>query len=127
MAEIKTILIVEDEEALLDSYSEILQSDDAEVLKASDGYKGLKSLEDNKGKISLVVLDLMMPGMDGLEVLRTVKDQSEKYGKMPVIVLTNMVSEKVIKECYDLGAKSYLIKTELSAQDLVNEVKRVLQ
>jgi two-component system alkaline phosphatase synthesis response regulator PhoP len=122
----KTI-IIEDEEALLESYSEIVQGVEAEIMKAPDGYKGLKALEDNKGKIDLVVLDLMMPGMDSLEVLRTIKGQPEKYGKMPVIVLTNMVSEKVIKECYDLGAKSYLIKTELSAQDLINEVKRVLQ
>lgn len=111
----------------MESYSEIVTSTSAEIMKAPDGYKGLKTLEDNKGKIDLVILDLMMPGMDGLEVLRTVKGDTDKYGKMPVIVLTNMVSEKVIKECYDLGAKSYLIKTELSAQDLVNEVNRNLQ
>ncbi|MBD3329297.1 response regulator [Candidatus Dojkabacteria bacterium] len=122
----KTILIMEDEEALLESYAEILEAQGWKVLKAPDGYKGMQALIDNKPKVDLVLLDLMMPGIDGLEVLRNIKDNPDKYGEMPVIVLTAMVSDKVIKEAYEIGAKSYLIKSELNSEDIVNEIKRVM-
>jgi DNA-binding response OmpR family regulator len=123
----KRILVIEDEEMLLDSYSEILQSAGFEVLKANDGYKGLESLESNKDALSLVVLDLMMPGLDGLEVLRIVGESPDKYAKCPILVLTNMTSEKAIKEAFDIGATSYLIKTEMDAESLIKEVNKILK
>ena len=122
----KEILIIEDEAALLDSYAEVLQTAGYVVTKASDGYKGLELLKANASKYSLILLDLMMPGMDGLEVLRTMGEDKNTYGKAPIIVLTNMTSEKVIKEAFDLGAVSYLIKSELEYTDLISEVKKIL-
>ncbi len=122
----KKVLIVEDEDMLLDSYAEILESENFEVYKASDGYKGLELLETHKDAIDLVVLDLMMPGLDGLEVLRIKIENKEKYGDSPVLVLTNMTSEKAIKEAFDIGAVSYLIKTEMDADSLVKEVKKII-
>lgn len=122
----RMVLIVEDEQALLDSYAEIAQTGDMECLKAGDGYKALEQLEGNKGEVDVVLLDLMMPGMDGLEVLRSVRADEEKYGDMPIIILTAMTSERVIKEAFDLGASSYLIKTELEVEDLLKEVNKVL-
>jgi CheY-like chemotaxis protein len=68
----------------------------------------------------------MMPGMDGLEVLRTIKSDKEAYGDAPIVILTNMTSDKVIKEAFDLGAVSYLIKSELEYTDLISEVKKIL-
>jgi len=68
----------------------------------------------------------MMPGVDGLEVLRTIKDNKEKYGNMPIIILTNMTSENVIKEAFDLGATSYLVKTDLDYEGLIKEVNKFL-
>ncbi len=126
MDEKKVILIVEDEKALLDSYVEILQNGGYTVVSAGDGYKGLESMKANQGNIDLVLLDLMMPGIDGLEVLRTVKDDKGAHGDMPIVVLSNMTSEKVIKEAFDLGAASYLIKTELEYEDLLVEVGKIL-
>lgn len=123
---VKEILIVEDEAALLDSYAEVLETAGYRVTKANDGYKGLETLKTNKDSFSLVLLDLMMPGMDGLEVLRTINEDISTYGKTNIIVLTNMTSDKVIKEAFDLGAVSYLIKSELEYTDLINEVKKVL-
>lgn len=122
----KTVLIIEDESALLDSYAEILSTNGYEVLKASDGYKGLETLKKSHQDINLIILDLMMPGIDGLEVLRTIKSDKEGYGSAPVIVLTNMTSDKVIKEAFDIGAVSYLIKSELEYEDLLSEVKKVV-
>lgn len=122
----KTILIVEDERPLLESYAEILDAAGYAPLKAEDGYKGLEMLAENKDSVDLLLLDLMMPGMDGLEVLRSIKSEPEKYGQPPVIVLTNMTSERVIKEAFIIGADSYLIKTELETEDLTSEVEKVL-
>ncbi len=125
--EVKKILIVEDEEMLLDSYSEILEHAGFSVVKAVDGYKGLELLETYKEELSLVVLDLMMPGLDGLEVLRIKHEDKSKYGNSPVLVLTNMTSEKAIKEAFDIGAVSYLIKTEMDADSFVKEVKKIIK
>ncbi len=123
----KKILIIEDEEMLLESYSEILESAGFEVIRAIDGYKGLELLETHKDELSLVVLDLMMPGLDGLEVLRIKSDSPEKYGAAPVLVLTNMTSEKAIKEAFDIGAVSYLIKTEMDADVLTKQVNKIIK
>ena len=66
----------------------------------------------------------MMPGVDGLEVLRAIKTNTGKYGDMPVIILTNMTSESVIRESFSLGASSYLVKTDLDYDGLVKELNK---
>lgn len=126
MADTKRILIVEDEVALLDSYSELVESAGYIPMKASDGYQALDMLSNNLDQIDLVLLDLMMPGVDGLEVLKSIKNNEEKYGKMPIIVLTNMTSESVVKEAFNIGATSYLVKTDLDYDGLVKELDKLL-
>ena len=123
----KVVLIVEDNKDLLDMYSDIIQMAGFETIKALDGYKGLEALAENKDAISLIVLDMMMPGMDGLEFLTNIKNDESKYGKHPVIVLSNMTSDLVVKEAYKLGVKSYLKKTETDARQLLKEVTRLLK
>lgn len=120
------VLIVEDEGALLDSYAEILEEGGFETMKAEDGYKALDTLAANKGVIDMILLDLMMPGMDGLDVLKQVRDDPDKYGDMPIVVLTNLSSERVIKESFERGANGYLMKTELDPDQIVNEVNTAL-
>ncbi len=122
----KVILIVEDEKELLESYKELVESAGYVCMTASDGYEGLDTLSKNVGGIDLVLLDLMMPGVDGLEVLRAVKADPDKYGDIPIIVLTNMTSENVIKESFDLGSSSYLVKTDMDYQGLVKELTKYL-
>jgi CheY-like chemotaxis protein len=122
----KTVLIVEDNEALVDSYAEALETGGYDTIKSLDGYQGLDAMAKSLGDIELVLLDLMMPGVDGLEVLRTVKNNEEKYGSVPIIILTNMTSENVIKEAFSLGATSYLVKTDLDYEGLIKEVNKFL-
>jgi two-component system, OmpR family, alkaline phosphatase synthesis response regulator PhoP len=126
MSETKKILIIEDETPLLDSYAELVESGKYTALKAADGYQGLDTLANNQGQIDLVLLDLMMPGVDGLEVLKTIKGNEEKYGSMPIIILTNMTSESVIKEAFNMGASSYLVKTDLDYEGLMKELDKFL-
>jgi DNA-binding response OmpR family regulator len=120
----KTVLIVEDNEDLLNSYEETLNREGYNTFKALDGYQALDIMAKNVGGIDLVLLDLMMPNVDGLEVLRTMKDDEEKYGTVPVVILTNMTSENVIKEAFSLGATSYLVKTDLDYNGLVKEIDK---
>jgi len=124
MANTKKILVVEDEAPLLDSYAELVESAGYVAMKALDGYQALDILANNLDQIDLVLLDLMMPGVDGLEVLKTVKNNEEKYGKMPIVILTNMTSESVVKEAFNMGATSYLVKTDLDYDGLVKELSK---
>lgn len=122
----KKILVIEDESALLDSYAELVEASGYTALKASDGYHGLDTLSKNIEQIDLVLLDLMMPGVDGLEVLKIIKNNKDKYGSMPIIILTNMTSESVIKEAFDAGASSYLVKADLDYEGLLKELDKFL-
>jgi CheY-like chemotaxis protein len=124
MAETKKILIMEDETPLLDSYAELVQNAGYVAMKAADGYQGLDMLANNLDQIDLVLLDLMMPGVDGLEVLKTIQNNPEKYGKMPIVILTNMTSESVVREAFNVGATSYLVKTDLDYEGLVKELNK---
>lgn len=124
MVDSRKILIVEDEIPLLDSYAELVENAGFVSMKASDGYQALDLLANNLDQIDLVLLDLMMPGVDGLEVLKTIKNNEEKYGKMPIVILTNMTSESVVKEAFNMGATSYLVKTDLDYEGLVKELDK---
>ncbi len=122
----KTVLIVEDDKQLLKSYKELVESAGFTCLTANDGYHGLDTMAQQAGSIGLILLDLMMPGVDGLEVLRAIKGSPDKYGDMPVVVLTNMTSDAVIKEAFDLGASSYLVKTDINYEGLIKELNKYL-
>ncbi|HBB64382.1 hypothetical protein A3K02_00420 [candidate division WS6 bacterium RIFOXYD1_FULL_33_8] len=126
MENTRKILIVEDETPLLDSYAELVETAGYVAMKALDGYQGLDLLANNLDQIDLVLLDLMMPGVDGLEVLKTIKNNEDKYGKMPIVILTNMTSESVVKEAFNMGASSYLVKTDLDYEGLVKELDKFL-
>lgn len=122
----RVILIIEDEVPLLRSYGELLSSVGYNVLLAEDGYKGLEMLKNYAGGIDLVLLDLMMSGLDGLDVLRTIDKNHGEYGDMPIIVLTRMKNETIVKETFDLGVSSYLVKTDTDASGLLKEIDKFL-
>jgi len=120
------VVIIEDEKDLLDSYTEVVESTGSTVYGATDGYKGLKLIEENKTSVAVVLLDLMMPGIDGIEVLRQIKSHPDQYDGVPVVILTNMVSDKVVKECLTLGASEYYVKTEISSDELITNIQKYL-
>jgi len=122
----KTVLLVEDEKPLLDSYKEIIEKAGHMCIGVSDGYQALDYLASHKGEVDLVILDLMMPGVDGLEVLGAIKKSDIKYGTPPVVVLSNMTSDTVIQDAFQLGASSYLVKIDLDYDALVKELDKYL-
>lgn len=111
------ILVVDDDEYIRDLYEEILKDADYDVDTAHDGEEGLDMIRKNTYK--LVLLDIMMPKKDGVEVLRELdKDKNTT----PVVLLTNLAHDPVMKEGTSLGALAYLIKADLTPDQLVEKV-----
>ncbi len=114
------ILIVEDEAALLYALKAELSHNDFEVIEAIDGEKGLQALENQKPDI--VILDLLLPGIDGFEVLRRIKSKPETKD-IPVIILTNLGDKENVEKGKKLGADDYLIKTDYSLEEVIKKLK----
>lgn len=118
------VLIMEDEKDLLEKHSKVIESGGYICIKFASGQKGLEYLSKNKDVIDIVVLDLFMKGLDGLEVLRAIKENPSKYGELPVIILTNVASEGIIKEAFQYGASSYLLKNQVENGGLTEELAK---
>ena len=126
MAELKQkILIVDDEADLRVMFKDILESAGYITGEATDGADCLVKL--SKEKFDLILLDLMMPNMDGMEALTKIKSSPKKYGAMPVLILTNLTSDIAIKEGFERRADGYLIKTELTPEQVIKEIENALK
>ena len=119
----KKILLVEDEDFIRDLYQRQLTKAGFQVKTAADGITGLNMLKAEG--FDLLLLDIMLPGMNGLQVLRDFKTQNPQ-SPMITILLTNLGQEAVIKEGFELGAQAYLIKASYTPDQVVNEVKNAL-
>ena len=119
----KKILLVEDEDFIRDLYVRQLTKAGFQVKSAIDGQSGLAMLKSEP--FDLLLLDIMLPGMNGLQVLREFKTQNPK-SPMITILLTNLGQEAVIKEGFELGAQAYLIKASYTPDQVVNEVRNAL-
>lgn len=119
----KKILLVEDEDFIRELYVRQLSKAGFLVKSAIDGRSGLEAL--NNETFDLLLLDIMLPGMNGLQLLREFKTQNPN-SPMITILLTNLGQEAVIKEGFELGAQAYLIKASYTPDQVVNEVKNAL-
>lgn len=121
------LLIVEDEKTLADTLEERLKSEGFDVLKASDGGQGLKLALGSRP--NLILLDLLMPKVDGLTMLKLLR--KDKWGKnAPVIILTNVESSDRVAETIGLGFGNvfeYMLKTNWSLDDMVVRIKERLE
>lgn len=120
---IKTILAVDDEEHILELLQYNLENDGYHMLKAESGEEALKLLETNE--IDMVLLDIMLPGMDGIEVLRTIRSH-QHYKKLPVIMLTAKSDEISKVVGLEVGADDYLSKP-FGVHELLARIKAVLR
>lgn len=120
---VKKILLVEDEDFIRELYTRQLTKAGFTVKSAIDGQTGLNTLKSEQ--FDLLLLDIMLPGMNGLQLLREFKTQNPT-SQMITILLTNLGQEAVIKEGFELGAQAYLIKASYTPDQVVNEVKNAL-
>lgn len=119
----KKVLLIEDETFIADLYARQLTKAGFEVKTAHDGAVGLKLLEGES--FDLLLLDIMLPGMNGLELLKQWRTKHAN-SSMPVLLLTNLGQDEVIKEGFALGAQGYLIKAGYTPEQVVNEVNNAL-
>lgn len=121
----KEILLVEDDLVLSEMYEEKLQMDGFKVITAGDGKEALKKAKKNP---DLILLDIMMPGMNGFDVLKLLKEDV-RTKLIPVIVLTNVGSEASNNDkelAMSLGAENYLVKSYHTPDEVIKKVKAVL-
>ena len=117
----KKILIVEDDEILIGLLQKKLTSLGYEIYLAKDGEVGLVLMREKKP--DLVLLDIVMPKMNGLEVLSKVKEDPN-FKKIPIIVISNSGQPVELDKIKKLGARDWLIKTDFDLQELVGKVKK---
>jgi len=117
------ILLVEDDVTLVKMYERKFLSDGYDVSVAYDGLEGLDKV--TKEKPDLVLLDIMLPKLDGLAMFKKMRSQPETFST-PVILLTNFGQEDAIFECYKLGAIDYMVKADVTPQQVVDKVKKFL-
>ncbi len=115
------VLIVEDETSLLELYAEFLKSEGYDVIQAIDGEMGVEKAINEDWDI--MFLDIMLPKLDGLEVLKKVKTQVD-ITKKPIVMLTNLDNPDVVKECISEGAKEYLSKADIIPQTIAGTVRK---
>lgn len=119
----KKILIVEDDKFLRDLISQKLLKEGYDITEAVDGEKGIEGVK--KEKPDLVLLDLILPGVDGFEVLSQIK-ADPILAQIPVIILSNLGQKEDVERGLKLGAVDYLIKAHFTPEEIVQKVKAVL-
>ena len=119
----KKILIVEDDKFLRDLISQKLLKEGYDIAEAVDGEKGIEGVK--KEKPDLVLLDLILPGVDGFEVLSQIK-ADPILAQIPVIILSNLGQKEDVERGLKLGAVDYLIKAHFTPEEIIQKVKAVL-
>ncbi len=117
------ILFIEDEQALQKTIGDRLSQEGYEVISALDGEIGL-NLAGIKNP-DLILLDLILPKVQGLEVLKKLKE-SNKTKEIPVVVLTNLEEMEKVDKALELGATAYLVKTNYSLEEVVEKIKNLI-
>lgn len=117
----KTILIVEDEHPIARTLQLKLENSGYGTLLAADGSQALQALDQSQ--VDLILLDLVMPVMDGFAVLEELK---KAKSAPPIVIITNLGQEEDAKRCLSLGAKDYFIKAEMPLSDIVGKLAIML-
>lgn len=118
----KNILIIDDEEPILRMYSASLS--EYNILTASNGEEGLAVAKSEKP--DLIYLDIIMPKINGLDVLKKLKDDDQTK-EIPVILLTNLPEEASKDKAEALGAYDYFVKVNYEPEDLLEATKKILK
>lgn len=123
----KKILLVEDEVFIRELYELALTQHGFSVDCAEDGELALQKLTQTSPAYDLVILDIMLPKLDGISVLKQMKMHDSKTKDIPVFLLTNLGLDSVIKQALSLGAQKYFIKANFLPKDIVREIDLFFQ
>jgi DNA-binding response OmpR family regulator len=117
----KKILIVEDESPLRNAVSDILTFEGFQVFQAKNGQEGLEVAL--KEKPDLILLDLMMPVMDGLSMLEKLREDKPYGAQASVILLTNINDPDKVAQATSAGSYDFLVKSDWNIEDVVRKIK----
>ncbi len=120
----KKILIIEDDKFLRELINRKLLNQGFDTIEAVDGEEGVKKAKEENP--DLILLDLILPGIDGFDVLQQIKSQANII-KVPVIVLSNLGQQEDIDKGFKLGAVDYLIKAHFTPGEIVEKINKYLQ
>ena len=118
------ILIIEDDKFLRELIVQKLIKEGYNISEAIDGEEGIKKIKEEKP--DLVLLDLILPGIDGFEVLTQMKED-QNITKIPVIILSNLGQKEDVERGLELGAIDYLIKAHFTPGEIIEKIKSVLK
>lgn len=122
----RTVLLVEDDPVVARMYARKLKAEGYEVISVSDGQEGLNIL-GTEAKPDLILLDLIMPKVDGFRFLEIIKENPE-FKDIPVILLSNVPKEPTYLEWVtSLGADDFIVKSELTPKEVVERVDSLLE
>ncbi|HDZ54226.1 MAG TPA: response regulator [Candidatus Nealsonbacteria bacterium] len=119
-----TILVIEDDKFLRELIVQKLIKENYKVSEAVDGEQGIKKIKEEKP--DLVLLDLILPGIDGFEVLSKMREDSN-LSSIPVIILSNLGQKEDVERGLKLGAIDYLIKAHFTPGEIIEKIKNVLK
>jgi CheY-like chemotaxis protein len=120
-----TVLLVEDDQLIQRMYQKIFTFEGFNVELASDGEEGLDKLRSMQSKPTVILLDVMMPKMNGMQVLEKLKADPE-LKSIPVIMLSNLAGENDIETALSKGAVKYIIKSEYDPKQVSDMVKEII-
>jgi len=120
----KKILIVEDDRFLRELIARKLTAEGFNVAEAVDGEDGLRKIKEEKP--ALVLLDLILPGIDGFEVLAKAKEDPVTSA-IPIIILSNLGQREEVEKGLKLGAADYLVKAHFTPGEIVEKIKIILK
>ncbi|HQB85317.1 MAG: Phosphate regulon transcriptional regulatory protein PhoB [Parcubacteria group bacterium ADurb.Bin247] len=118
------ILVVEDDKFLRELITQKLAREGYDVVSAVDGEDGVVKVKENKPDI--VLLDLILPGIDGFEVLAKIKED-EELSNIPVIILSNLGQRDDVDRGIKLGATDFLIKAHFTPSEIVEKIEAVMK
>jgi DNA-binding response OmpR family regulator len=119
-----TVLVVEDTELLRRMYTDKLTAEGYRTLSAADGLEALSILRSDTP--DLILLDLIMPKMSGLEVLELVK-KDPRLARIPVLILSNLGQDEDMQRAIEMGAADYLIKNDVRPNDVAERINGILK
>lgn len=115
----KKVLIIEDDSFLLDLEAAKIKKNNYDIIVAQTGEDGMKKIFEPG--INMILLDLLLPNFDGFEILKKIRE-TEATKMIPVIVFSNCAEQKDVEKAMKLGANKFMVKSNFSLEELIDEI-----
>ena len=120
----KKIFLIDDEEQIRKMYEEMFVLDGHIVETCQNGQQAVEKLITGQPDYDIILLDIMMPGLDGINVLKKIKADTSPASHIPVFMLTNLSTHPLKQEALDLGAEKFLAKVDLTPKQILKEINK---